>query len=167
MRVYPKVSGLTTWSEDWKWHSSLPLGANLWVSLLNSVAINLCVASQRVIPKVSLCFVIDSVRKLLDTPSYFLFIYLLISFGLLEFVQSWESLPTTFVLHVSYLQRVLSGRTPKLTMKITHSYRSPTQNRFCVLKSYSYPGNIFATVNSNKHVLCPLHCPGTFLCSMG
>jgi hypothetical protein len=35
-------------------------------------AITLCVASQRVIPKVSLYFVIDSVRKLLDTFSYVL-----------------------------------------------------------------------------------------------
>jgi hypothetical protein len=26
-RVYPKVSGLTSWSENCKWHSSLPLGA--------------------------------------------------------------------------------------------------------------------------------------------
>jgi hypothetical protein len=33
-------------------------------------AIILYVASQRVIPKVSVYFVIDSVRKLLDTPSY-------------------------------------------------------------------------------------------------
>jgi hypothetical protein len=33
-------------------------------------AITLCVASQRVIPKVSVYFVIDSVRKLLDTPLY-------------------------------------------------------------------------------------------------
>jgi hypothetical protein len=33
-------------------------------------AIILYVASQRVIPKVSAYFVIDSVRKLLDTPSY-------------------------------------------------------------------------------------------------
>jgi len=32
--------------------------------------ITLCVDSQRVIPKVSVYFVIDSVRKLLDTPSY-------------------------------------------------------------------------------------------------
>jgi hypothetical protein len=34
-------------------------------------AIILCVTSQQVIPKVSVYFVIDSVRKLLDTPSYF------------------------------------------------------------------------------------------------
>jgi hypothetical protein len=27
MRVYPKVSGLATWSENCKWYSSLPLGA--------------------------------------------------------------------------------------------------------------------------------------------
>jgi hypothetical protein len=26
-RVYPKVSGLTAWSENCKWYSSLPLGA--------------------------------------------------------------------------------------------------------------------------------------------
>jgi len=26
-RVYPKVSGLATWSENCKWYSSLPLGA--------------------------------------------------------------------------------------------------------------------------------------------
>jgi hypothetical protein len=25
--VYPKVSGLAAWSENCKWHSSLPLGA--------------------------------------------------------------------------------------------------------------------------------------------
>jgi hypothetical protein len=33
-------------------------------------AITLCVASQRVFIVVSLYFVVDSVRKLLDTPSY-------------------------------------------------------------------------------------------------
>jgi hypothetical protein len=33
-------------------------------------AITLCVASQRVFIVVSVYFVIDSVRKLLDTPSY-------------------------------------------------------------------------------------------------
>jgi len=33
-------------------------------------AITLCVASQREITKVSVYFVIDSVRKRLDTPSY-------------------------------------------------------------------------------------------------
>jgi len=27
--VYPKVSGLTAWSENCKWYSSLPLGAVL------------------------------------------------------------------------------------------------------------------------------------------
>jgi hypothetical protein len=26
-RVYPKVSGLAAWSENYKWYSSLPLGA--------------------------------------------------------------------------------------------------------------------------------------------
>jgi hypothetical protein len=40
--------------------------AILWVSLLSFAAITLCVASQRVTAKVSLCLFIDSVRKLLD-----------------------------------------------------------------------------------------------------
>jgi hypothetical protein len=44
--------------------------AILWLSLRSFGAITLCVASQRVIPKVRVYFVIDSVRKLLDTPSY-------------------------------------------------------------------------------------------------
>jgi hypothetical protein len=39
-------------------------------------AITLCVASQQVIPKVSVYFVIESFRKLLDTPSYCFTIYL-------------------------------------------------------------------------------------------
>jgi hypothetical protein len=37
---------------------------------VSGAAITLCVASQRVIPKVGIYFVIESVRKLLDTPSY-------------------------------------------------------------------------------------------------
>jgi hypothetical protein len=43
--------------------------AILWVSLVSFAAITLCVASQRVFIVVSVYFVIDSVRKLLDTPS--------------------------------------------------------------------------------------------------
>jgi len=27
VRVYPKISGLPTWSENCKWHTSLPLSA--------------------------------------------------------------------------------------------------------------------------------------------
>jgi hypothetical protein len=43
----------------------------LWVSVVSSAAITLCVASQRVFVVVAaVYFVIDSVRKLLDTPSY-------------------------------------------------------------------------------------------------
>jgi hypothetical protein len=45
--------------------------ATLWVSLASFAAITICIASQRVFIVVSLYFVIDSVRKLLDTPSYF------------------------------------------------------------------------------------------------
>jgi hypothetical protein len=37
---------------------------------MSFAAITLCVASQRVIAKVSVYFVTDSVRKLLDTLSY-------------------------------------------------------------------------------------------------
>jgi hypothetical protein len=43
--------------------------AILWISLVSSAAITLCVASQRVFIFVIVYFVIDSVRKLLDTPS--------------------------------------------------------------------------------------------------
>jgi len=42
----------------------------LWVSLLGLAALTLRVASQRVYIVVSTYFVIDSVRKLLNTPSY-------------------------------------------------------------------------------------------------
>jgi hypothetical protein len=42
--------------------------AILWVSLVSFAAITLCISSQRVF--VVVYFVIDSVRKLLDTPSY-------------------------------------------------------------------------------------------------
>jgi hypothetical protein len=44
--------------------------AILGVSLVSFAVITLCVASQRVTPKASVYFFIDSVRKLLDTPSY-------------------------------------------------------------------------------------------------
>jgi len=40
--------------------------AILWVNLMHFAGITLCVASQRVIPKVSVYVVIDSVQKLLD-----------------------------------------------------------------------------------------------------
>jgi hypothetical protein len=42
----------------------------LWVSLLSFAAVTLCVASQRVF--VVVYFIIDSVRKLIDTFSYYL-----------------------------------------------------------------------------------------------
>jgi hypothetical protein len=45
--------------------------AILWVSAVTFAAIILCVASRRVIPKISVYFVIVSARKLLDTHSYF------------------------------------------------------------------------------------------------
>jgi hypothetical protein len=46
--------------------------AILWVSLVNFASITLCVASQWVFIVVSVYFVMDSVRKLLDTSSYVL-----------------------------------------------------------------------------------------------
>jgi hypothetical protein len=46
--------------------------AILWVSIVSFAAITLCVASQWVFIVVSVYFAIDSVRKLLDTPSYVL-----------------------------------------------------------------------------------------------
>jgi hypothetical protein len=45
--------------------------AILWVSLVSFAAITLCVASEQVFIVVSVYFVIDSVRKLLNIPSYF------------------------------------------------------------------------------------------------
>jgi hypothetical protein len=44
--------------------------AILWVSRVSFASLTLCVASQRVFIVVSVYFVMDSVRKLLDTPSY-------------------------------------------------------------------------------------------------
>jgi hypothetical protein len=44
--------------------------AILWANLVSFTAITLCVASQRVFIFVSVYFVNDSIRKLLDTPSY-------------------------------------------------------------------------------------------------
>jgi hypothetical protein len=44
--------------------------AIFWVSLVSFAAITLCLASQRVFIVVNIYFVIHSVRKLLDTPSY-------------------------------------------------------------------------------------------------
>jgi hypothetical protein len=46
--------------------------AILWVSLVSFAAITLCVASQRGFIVAVVYFVIDAVRKLLDTPSYLL-----------------------------------------------------------------------------------------------
>jgi hypothetical protein len=67
-RVYPEVFGLAAWSETCKWYSSLPLGAV--VSLMSFAAITICFASKRGISKVTVHFVINSVRELLDAPLY-------------------------------------------------------------------------------------------------
>jgi hypothetical protein len=49
--------------------------AILWVSLVSFAAITTCIASQQVFIVVSLYFVNDSIRKLLDTPSYIYFCF--------------------------------------------------------------------------------------------
>jgi hypothetical protein len=53
-RMYPKVSGL----------------AACLVRELQFASITFCISSQRVFDVVTVYFVIDSIRKLLDTPSY-------------------------------------------------------------------------------------------------
>jgi hypothetical protein len=70
MRLYPKVSGLAARSENCATMYSCI--AILWVSLVSFAATNLCVASQRVFMFVAVVvyFVMDTVRKLLDTASY-------------------------------------------------------------------------------------------------
>jgi hypothetical protein len=74
MRVYPKVSGLAAWERELQMvelsAARCSCIAILRVSLVSFVPITLCVASQRVFVVVSLYFVIDSIRKLLDKPSY-------------------------------------------------------------------------------------------------
>jgi hypothetical protein len=62
--------------------------AILWVSLVSFAAI-LCVASQRVFIVVVVYFVIDSVRKISDTPSYMTFV--------------WDTVFTHALLSVYYL----------------------------------------------------------------
>jgi hypothetical protein len=72
-RVYPKVSGLAAWSENCKWYSTLPPDAD--VSLFVSQSSEFCrhnplCSFSMVFVVVVVYFVIDSVRKLLDIPSY-------------------------------------------------------------------------------------------------
>jgi hypothetical protein len=62
MRVYPKVSRLAAWSDNCKWHGSLPLVQlyRYFMSQVRFAAITLRIASQRVFVVVD--FVIDSIR---------------------------------------------------------------------------------------------------------
>jgi hypothetical protein len=71
----PKLRGCIHKFSDWspgarsaKWYSSLQLGAAACYFVSQSC--EFCVASQRVFITVVVYFVIDSVRKLLDTPTY-------------------------------------------------------------------------------------------------
>jgi hypothetical protein len=71
--------------------------AILWASLVSFAAITFCVASQRVF--VVVYFVIDLVRKLLDTPSYF------IPLGQSTFLLALFSAALSFVLEPWWLSR--------------------------------------------------------------
>jgi hypothetical protein len=57
--------------------------ALLWVSLVSFAVITLCIASQRVFIVVSVYFVINSIRKRLDTPSYLKCVWILVYDGLI------------------------------------------------------------------------------------
>jgi hypothetical protein len=63
--------------------------AVLWVSLVSFATITFCIASQRVF--IVVYFVIDSVRKLFDTPSYVCFSVL---FSLLYVEALWWTHPS-------------------------------------------------------------------------
>jgi hypothetical protein len=68
--------------------------AILWVSLVSFAAVTFCVASQQVFIVVSVYFVIDSVRKLLDSPSYVANrLYLIFTCGIRLFSNSMETNP--------------------------------------------------------------------------
>jgi hypothetical protein len=101
-RVYPKVSGLVTWSENWNWYSSVTRCtciAILWISLVSFAALTLYVASQWVFIIVSVYFVIDSVRKLLDTPSD-------IWNGLHVFVLHSTEIPPNTISNLTYVTEI-------------------------------------------------------------
>jgi hypothetical protein len=84
--------------------------AILWVSLVSCVAITHCVASQLVFVVVNVYFVIDSVRKLLDTPSY--------DSDVWGFTR-WNSITETFL----YFKRKRNYLWLTLTMMSQKSYR--------------------------------------------
>jgi hypothetical protein len=64
-RVYPKVSGLAAWSENYDWYIQLSATRCscidiLWVSLVSFAATTLCVASERVFFAVVYLFMTQS-----------------------------------------------------------------------------------------------------------
>jgi hypothetical protein len=123
--------------------------AILWVSIVSFVAITLCVASQRVVPKISVYFVIDSVRKRLDTTTY--------NYALRQSsrccTQGWNARTVLWLAVLYTLYCVLCGEEWLFSMKwitavaipwlhrrvlmlevslTTHTY-SPKCNRHCVV----------------------------------
>jgi len=67
--VYSEVSGLAAWSENCKWYSSLPLGAVVSLFYEPASWVLCCFSTS-----VCCLFRYDSVRKLLDTPPYVIFL---------------------------------------------------------------------------------------------
>jgi hypothetical protein len=74
-------------------------------------AITLCVASQRVFVDV-VYFVIDSVRKLLDTPTYITYMYFSIHTSFISFVEVWLHIierDYRMDIEIKYVSRCNSG----------------------------------------------------------
>jgi hypothetical protein len=65
-----------------------------WVSLVSFAAITLCVASQRVLIFLIVYFVIDSVRKIVYTPSYIQTTFKFLPTFQRRYLISWISLPS-------------------------------------------------------------------------
>jgi len=84
--VYPKVSGLAAWSENCKWYSSLLLGITSCVTILSQPS-EVCRHNTLCcfLTTVYCCkhiILYDSVRKLLNTPSYtslYITLYIIVS----------------------------------------------------------------------------------------
>jgi len=100
--------------------------AILWVSLASFAAITFCVASQRVFILVNGIFRYDSVRKLLDTPSYVFFIFPV-------------RVPAAEDIEISVWGTQITGNA--LSKVSVHIYRI----HISLLPSIKFPGSIFGS----------------------
>jgi hypothetical protein len=92
--------------------------AILWVSLVSFAAVTLYVASQRVFIVISVNFVIDSIRKLLDTPLFVFHIQLSLWSAViknissnvrkLSLLENIAQLTTALEISISFLMRNLT-----------------------------------------------------------